>query len=60
VHERRSSAIETPTVVYERDGAIYRVPPVDADPALASPPSYWERKLLDFREIHLGRVPCGH
>jgi len=46
-------------VVYERDGVVYEVPPLDADPALTRP-NLWERKLLHFRVVQASPVKCGH
>lgn len=46
-------------IVYERDGVVYEVPPLDADPALRRP-NVWERKLLHFRDVQASPVACGH
>jgi hypothetical protein len=59
VHDQQSRN-EPLTIVYERDGITYRVPPVGTDAALATAPTYWEKKLLSFREVHLEKSRCGH
>jgi hypothetical protein len=60
VHDHQAAGREPVTLVYERDGVTFHVPPISNDPALSPPPRYWERKLLSFREIHMRNSPCTH
>lgn len=59
--DRREQGVSGSRLRYERGGVVRQVEDAEAAPELATPPSFWSRKLLRFRSVRPpGEAPCAH